>query len=164
MSDLVIVESPAKAKTIKKYLGGDYEVIASMGHVRDLPKSKLSVDIENNFEPHYINIRGKSDVINDLKKRYKSATKTYLATDADTHHVAHNHIALCNLRVIARANYLHRLIVAHLIKHAKLLVGLCLEIEGEPCGKEDSHKDAYWLEEHLCALVQSVVLVDGNGN
>ena len=103
-------------------------------------------------------------IYGELRRQQEVAVGWYLATDADTHHVAHNHIALCNLRVIARANYLHWFIVAHLVKHAKLLVGLCLEIEGEPCGKEDSHKDAYWLEEHLCALMQSVVLVDGNGN
>lgn len=77
------MESPSKANTVQGYLGSGYKVVASVGHVRDLAKSTLSVDIENNFEPHYINIRGKSDVINDLKKRYKSATKTYLATDAD---------------------------------------------------------------------------------
>lgn len=68
MSKLVIVESPAKAKTIKKYLGKNYEVVASMGHIRDLLKSKLSVDIENNFEPHYMVIRGKTKFVNELKK------------------------------------------------------------------------------------------------
>lgn len=83
MSDLVIVESPAKAKTIKKYLGGDYEVIASMGHVRDLPKSKLSVDLENNFEPLYADMKGKEDVIKELKKYAKKCDKVYLATDPD---------------------------------------------------------------------------------
>ena len=81
---LVIVESPAKAKTIiSKYLGKNYTVEASMGHVRDLPKSKLGVDIENNFEPKYINIRGKGDVIKELKKEAKKAKKVYLATDPD---------------------------------------------------------------------------------
>ena len=65
---LVIVESPAKANTIKKFLGGNSKVVASMGHIRDLPKSKLGVDIENNFEPEYINIRGKGSLINSLKK------------------------------------------------------------------------------------------------
>lgn len=83
MADLVIVESPAKAKTIKKYLGGDYEVIASMGHVRDLPKSKFGVDLENNFEPQYIDMKGKEDVIKDLKKYAKKCDKIYLATDPD---------------------------------------------------------------------------------
>ena len=63
------MESPSKANTVQGYLGSGYKVVASVGHVRDLAKSTLSVDIENNFEPHYINIRGKSDVINDLKKR-----------------------------------------------------------------------------------------------
>ena len=81
---LVIVESPAKAKTIEKFLGkSHYTVKASVGHVRDLPKSKLGVDIENNFEPKYINIRGKGDVIKELKKEAKKAKKVYLATDPD---------------------------------------------------------------------------------
>ncbi len=83
MSDLVIVESPAKAKTIKKYLGGDYEVIASMGHVRDLPKSKMGIDFENNFQPQYIDMKGKEDVIKELKKYAKKSGKIYLATDPD---------------------------------------------------------------------------------
>ena len=81
--NLVIVESPAKAKTISKYLGKNYTVEASMGHVRDLPKSKLGVDIENNFEPQYINIRGKGDLIKELKKEAKKSKKVYLATDPD---------------------------------------------------------------------------------
>ena len=81
---LVIVESPAKAKTIEKFLGkSHYTVKASVGHVRDLPKSQLGVDIENNFEPKYINIRGKVDVIKELKKEAKKAKKVYLATDPD---------------------------------------------------------------------------------
>ena len=67
MSDLVIVESPAKAKTIKKYLGKNYDVVASVGHIRDLPKSKLGVDIEHNFEPQYENKRDKSSLIKELK-------------------------------------------------------------------------------------------------
>lgn len=80
---LIIVESPAKANTIKKFLGGRTKVVASMGHIRDLPKSKLGVNIENNFEPEYINIRGKGDLIKSLKKDAKSAKKVYLATDPD---------------------------------------------------------------------------------
>ena len=80
---LIIVESPAKANTIKKFLGGSTKVIASMGHVRDLPKSKLGIDVEHNFEPQYINIRGKGDLIKELKKDAKSAKKVYLATDPD---------------------------------------------------------------------------------
>ncbi len=83
MANLVIVESPAKAKTIQKYLGKGYEVIASMGHVRDLPKSKLGVDIEDDFKPQYIDMKGKGDVIKDLKKRAKKCEKVYLATDPD---------------------------------------------------------------------------------
>ena len=80
---LIIVESPAKANTIKKFLGGSTKVVASMGHVRDLPKSKLGVDIEHDFEPEYINIRGKGDLIKSLKKEAKNAKKIYLATDPD---------------------------------------------------------------------------------
>lgn len=80
---LVIVESPAKAKTIGKYLGKNYTVEASMGHVRDLPKSQLGVDVENNFEPKYISIRGKGDLLNKLRREAKKAEKVYLATDPD---------------------------------------------------------------------------------
>ena len=83
MANLVIVESPAKANTIKGYLGSNYKVIASKGHIRDLPKSTLGIDVDNNFEPHYINIRGKGDVIKELKKEAKNASKIYLATDPD---------------------------------------------------------------------------------
>ncbi|MBR0142310.1 MAG: type I DNA topoisomerase [Ruminococcus sp.] len=83
MSDLVIVESPAKAKTIQKYLGAGYEVIASMGHIRDLPKSKMGVDIDNDFQPQYTDMKGKEDIIKDLKKRAKKCEKVYLATDPD---------------------------------------------------------------------------------
>ncbi len=80
---LIIVESPAKANTIKKFLGGSTKVVASMGHIRDLPKSKLGVDVANDFEPEYINIRGKGDLIKSLKKDAKNAKKVYLATDPD---------------------------------------------------------------------------------
>ena len=80
---LIIVESPAKANTIKKFLGGNTKVMASMGHIRDLPKSKLGIDVEHNFEPEYINIRGKGDLIKDLKKNAKNSKKVYLATDPD---------------------------------------------------------------------------------
>lgn len=92
---LVIVESPAKAKTIGKFLGSRYKVVASVGHVRDLPKSKMGIDIEDNFEPKYINIRGKGDVIKELKKEAKKAKKVMLATDPDREgeaiswHIAH---------------------------------------------------------------------------
>ena len=81
--NLVIVESPAKAKTIEKYLGGDYKVTASMGHLRDLPKSKMGVDIENGFEPQYIAVRDKTELINQLKKDAKAADTVFLATDPD---------------------------------------------------------------------------------
>ncbi len=80
---LVIVESPAKAKTIKKYLGKNYSVEASMGHVRDLPKSQLGIDVDNNYEPRYITIRGKGDLMTKLKKQAKAAKKVFLATDPD---------------------------------------------------------------------------------
>ncbi len=80
---LIIVESPSKAATIKKFLGGNVKVLASMGHIRDLPKSKLAIDIENDFTPEYINIRGKGDLIKTLKKEAKNAKNVYLATDPD---------------------------------------------------------------------------------
>ena len=84
MSDyLVIVESPSKAKTIQKFLGSKYKVLPSVGHLRDLPKSRIAVDFENNFEPQYINIRGKAQLIKDLKKEAGKAKKVYLATDPD---------------------------------------------------------------------------------
>ena len=80
---LVIVESPAKVKTIKKFLGANYEVMASNGHVRDLPKSQLGIDVEHDFEPKYITIRGKGDILANLRKEVKKAEKIYLATDPD---------------------------------------------------------------------------------
>lgn len=80
---LVIVESPAKASTIKKILGSKYNVVASMGHVRDLPKSQIGIDLENNYEPKYINIRGKAELIKKLKKEAAASKKVYLATDPD---------------------------------------------------------------------------------
>lgn len=92
---LVIVESPSKAKTIGKFLGSRYKVIASVGHVRDLPKSKLGINLEENFEPQYISIRGKGDIIKSLKKEAKSAERVLLATDPDREgeaiswHIAH---------------------------------------------------------------------------
>lgn len=81
--NLVIVESPSKAKTIEKYLGSRYKVMASLGHIRDLPKSKMGIDVENNYEPHYISIRGKGDVIKELRKEAKKAAHVYLAADPD---------------------------------------------------------------------------------
>lgn len=81
--NLVIVESPSKAKTIEKYLGSTYKVVASLGHVRDLPKSQMGVDVENHFEPKYISIRGKGDVIKGLRKEAKASKKVYLASDPD---------------------------------------------------------------------------------
>ena len=81
--NLLIVESPAKAKTIKKFLGTNYEVVASNGHVRDIPKSRMGIDVENDYEPKYITIRGKGDVLAKMRKEVKKADKIYLATDPD---------------------------------------------------------------------------------
>ncbi|MBR2223707.1 MAG: hypothetical protein IJ973_05215, partial [Christensenellaceae bacterium] len=81
--NLIIVESPAKAKTIENFLGKGYKVAASNGHLIDLPKSKIGVDIENDFEPQYIVIRGRTALLNDLKKQAKEANRVYLATDPD---------------------------------------------------------------------------------
>ena len=81
--NLVIVESPAKAATLKKFLGSNYKIEASMGHVRDLPKSDLGINIENDFEPKYITIRGKGELLAKLRKEVKTANKVYLATDPD---------------------------------------------------------------------------------
>lgn len=83
MSNLVILESPSKAKTVKKYLGAGYDVVASTGHIIDLPKSKLGVDVDNNFEPQYVNMKDKADIIKELKKRAKASDVVYLATDPD---------------------------------------------------------------------------------
>jgi len=83
VDQLIIVESPAKANTIKKFLGNKTKVVASMGHIRDLPKSKMGIDIEKDFEPQYINIRGKGDLIKSLKKEAKNAKKVLLASDPD---------------------------------------------------------------------------------
>lgn len=98
---LVIVESPAKAKTISKFLGKNFKVAASMGHVRDLPKSQLGIDIENNFAPRYITIRGKGAIIEKLKKEAKDVDKIFLATDPDREGEAISwHIAqLLNLNI-----------------------------------------------------------------
>ena len=81
--NLVIVESPAKAKTLKKFLGSNYKIEASVGHVRDLPKSELGIDLEHDFEPKYITIRGKGELLAKLRKEVKTADKVYLATDPD---------------------------------------------------------------------------------
>ena len=83
MSKLVIVESPTKVKSIKKYLGSDFTVMASMGHIRDLPKSKMGVDIKKNFEPQYVNIDNKKDLIKSLKDAVANSDFVYLATDPD---------------------------------------------------------------------------------
>ena len=81
--NLIIVESPAKSKTIKKFLGKNYEVVASNGHVRDMPKSQMGIDFDNDFEPKYITIRGKGELLAKLRKEVKKADHVYLATDPD---------------------------------------------------------------------------------
>src|SRR5699024_9917940 len=81
--NLVIVESPAKAKTIEKYLGRNYHVVASLGHIRDLPKSQMGIDFEHDYEPKYISIRGKGDTIKNLKKEAAKVDNVYLAADPD---------------------------------------------------------------------------------
>ena len=96
---LVIVESPAKVKTIKKFLGANYEVAASNGHVRDLPKSSLGIDVENDYEPKYITIRGKGDVLANLRKLVKSLIKYILqptptAKERPYHGILHRHLRL----------------------------------------------------------------------
>ena len=83
MSDLVILESPSKAKTVQKYLGNKYKVVACVGHIRDLPKSRLGVDIEHNFEPVYENKKDKTALIKELKGYVKKSDAVYLATDPD---------------------------------------------------------------------------------
>ena len=105
---LVIVESPSKAKTIGKFLGSRYKVIASVGHVRDLPKSKLGIDIEDDFEPQYINIRGKGDVIKELKKEAKKASKVYLATDPDREGEAILHGFWASMKIRPAGSFLTR--------------------------------------------------------
>src|SRR5205807_7763473 len=82
-SSLIIVESPANARTLKKYLGSRYQVLASVGHVRDLPKSRLGVDVDNGFAPTYVTIKGKGDVIKELRSAVKKAAHVYLASDPD---------------------------------------------------------------------------------
>ena len=83
MSKLVIVESPAKAKTIKKYLGSDFDVVASMGHVRDLPENRLSVDVKHDFKPKYEVIKGKEKLVEELKEAANKSDEIFLATDPD---------------------------------------------------------------------------------
>jgi len=83
LANLVILESPSKAKTVKKYLGAGYEVMASTGHIIDLPKSKFAVDVEHDFQPQYVNMKDKSEIIKELKKRAKESDVIYLATDPD---------------------------------------------------------------------------------
>ncbi len=102
--NLLIVESPAKAKTIKKFLGSQYEVLASSGHVRDLPKSSIGIDVENDFEPKYITIRGKGEILAGLRKAVKKADKVYLATDPDREGEAISW-HLCNALKLEGKNY-----------------------------------------------------------
>ena len=104
---LVIVESPAKVKTIKKFLGANYDVEASNGHVRDFPKSQFGIDVEHDFEPKYITIRGKGELLAKLRKSAKKADKIYLATDPDRegeaiswHLMQALRVSPCNVRVL----------------------------------------------------------------
>jgi len=98
VSKLVIVESPAKAKTIKKYLGSGYEVVASMGHIRDLPEKRLSVDIRHGFKPKYDIIKGKEELAEELKKRAEKSEEIFLATDPDREGEAISwHCSICHL-------------------------------------------------------------------
>lgn len=114
--NLVIVESPAKAKTIKKFLGSNYQVIASNGHMRDLPKSQLGVDIEHDFEPKYITIRGKGELLSQLKKEAKKADKIYLATDPDREGEAISwHLAIA---LGLTENQIHRITFNEITKEA----------------------------------------------
>lgn len=89
---LVIVESPAKAATIGKFLGNNYKIEASMGHVRDMPKSQMGIDFEHDFEPKYITIRGKGELLGKLRKDAKAADKVYLATDPDREEIGRAHV------------------------------------------------------------------------
>lgn len=109
--NLVIVESPAKAKTIEKYLGTDYKVVASMGHLRDLPKSTLGIDIENDFEPKYIPVKDHKEIIDELKKLSKNAKTVYLATDPDREGEAiswHLKEAACAFRRKSKTRHIQR--------------------------------------------------------
>lgn len=99
---LVIVESPAKVKTIKKFLGKNFEVMASNGHVRDLPKSSLGIDVDGDFEPKYITIRGKGEILAKLRKEAKKADKIYLATDPDREEKPSHGICFTHLNLRAR--------------------------------------------------------------
>ena len=122
---LVIVESPAKVKTIKKFLGANYEVMASNGHVRDLPKSSLGIDVENGYEPKYITIRGKGDILAGLRKEVKKADKIYLATDPDREGEAiswhlHEALKLANKKVYRITfNEITKTAVKESLKNAK---------------------------------------------
>lgn len=119
-NNLVIVESPAKANTIGRFLGKDYKIVASVGHVRDLPKSQIGVDVDKNFEPKYITIRGKGDVINKLKKEAKSAKKIFLATDPDREGEAISwHLAnLLNINELQKCRITFNEITKNAVKNA----------------------------------------------
>lgn len=119
-NNLVIVESPAKANTIGKFLGRDYKIVASVGHVRDLPKSQIGVDVDHNFEPKYITIRGKGDVISKLKKEAKTADRVFLATDPDREGEAISwHLAsLLNIRDSEKCRVTFNEITKNAVKNA----------------------------------------------
>ncbi len=115
---LIIVESPAKVHTIKKFLGSGYDVVASAGHIRDLPKSRLGVDKEHDFEPEYITIRGKGDIMADLKKAVKKADKIYLATDPDREGEAISWHLLEGLKLPESGKEIHRITFNEITKNA----------------------------------------------
>ncbi|MCD8089256.1 MAG: type I DNA topoisomerase [Clostridiales bacterium] len=116
--NLVIVESPAKAKTLKKFLGSNYKIEATMGHVRDLPKSELGIDIENDFEPKYITIRGKGEILAKLRREIKSANKIYLATDPDREGEAISWHLLYALKLNDKSENVHRITFNEITKTA----------------------------------------------
>ena len=117
---LVIVELPAKVKTIKKFLGSKYEVAASMGHVRDLPKSQLGIDVEHDYEPKYITIRGKGELLASLRKLVKKADKVYLATDPDREGeaISWHLITALGLQDLVKQHKLFRITVNEITKSA----------------------------------------------
>ncbi|MCC8097202.1 MAG: DNA topoisomerase I, partial [Eubacterium sp.] len=116
--NLVIVESPAKAKTLKKFLGSNYKIEATMGHVRDLPKSELGIDIENDFEPKYITIRGKGETLAKLRREIKSANKIYLATDPDREGETISWHLLYALKLTEKSDRVHRITFNEITKTA----------------------------------------------
>ncbi len=141
MKNLVIVESPAKAKTISKFLGKDFKVMASMGHVRDLPKSKLGFDPENNFEPKYLVSADKKKVISDLKKEITKDTTIYLAADEDREGEAIAWHLIPALKI--EKNPLKRIVFHEITKDAILeAINNPREVKSTPCRCSTSKKNS----------------------